>query len=64
MKIYFENHGYTVGINTPYSGVIDVGSKYAIMLELRRDIVGTPDSGKTWDKIVKALANMPMPMRD
>ena len=64
MKRYFEDHGYTVGINTPYSGVIDVGSKYAMMLELRRDIISTPNSGKTWDKIVKALANMPMPMRN
>lgn len=64
MKSHFEDHGYTVGINTPYSGVIDAGSKHAVMIELRRDIISTPSSGKKWGKMVDALASMPMPVMD
>ncbi|MFN8704931.1 MAG: N-formylglutamate amidohydrolase, partial [Rhodospirillales bacterium] len=36
---HFRQHGYDVGYNTPYVGVIDAGAKAATMIEIRRDIV-------------------------
>ena len=60
LRKHFENHGYSVGLNTPYQGVIDAGSKFAVMIEIRRDIVGVPDD-KKWDKLKSCLAGMPQP---
>ena len=56
-----ENLGYLVGQNTPYAGVIDAGSKYAVMIEIRRDILCSPEEGPKWQRIVDALSGMPMP---
>ena len=60
LKIYFEGCGYTIGFNTPYSGVIDAGARFAVMIELRRDIIGTPFSSKLWSRLIDALSNMPL----
>ena len=61
LKAHFEAIGFTVGQDTPYAGVIDAGSKYAVMLEIRRDILGSPDDEKKWRRMVEALSNMPIP---
>jgi hypothetical protein len=58
---YFEDAGFSVGRNTPYAGVIDAGASAAIMLEIRRDILGTPLDADRWDRMVRALSEMPMP---
>ncbi len=61
LKTHFENLGYLVGKNTPYAGVIDAGSKYAVMIEIRRDILCTPEEKVQWHKVADALLSMPMP---
>lgn len=60
LRMHFENHGYSVGINTPYQGVIDAGSKFAVMIEIRRDIIGVPND-KNWNKLKLCLSGMPLP---
>jgi N-formylglutamate amidohydrolase len=57
---HFREHGYVVGHNTPYAGVIDAGVKAAVMIEIRRDIVGQPGGSSQWQKIITALATMPV----
>lgn len=59
LEQHFEAAGYDVGINTPYAGVIDVGAKAAVMLEIRRDVVGEPGSAE-WERLVSALRDMPI----
>lgn len=58
---HFTERGYEVGHNTPYQGVIDAGAKAAVMIEIRRDVVGQP-SGKDpkWERLVNALRSMPV----
>ena len=60
LTAHFEARGYRVGHNTPYAGVIDAGARAAVMVEIRRDVVGTPGDGQ-WTRLVSALAAMPMP---
>mgnify|MGYP000022246014 CR=1 FL=1 len=57
---HFQQNGYEVGHNTPYVGVIDAGTKAAVMIEIRRDIVGTPGHDAKWRRLIKALATMPV----
>lgn len=59
LQRHFEAAGYEVGINTPYAGVIDVGAKAAVMLEIRRDVVSEPGSAK-WERLVSVLRDMPI----
>lgn len=59
LEQHFEGAGYDVGINTPYAGVIDVGAKAAVMLEIRRDVVGEPGSAE-WERLVSVLRDMPI----
>ena len=61
LKSHFEALGFTVGQDMPYAGVIDAGSKYAVMIEIRRDILCSPKEGPKWQRIVDALSSMPMP---
>ena len=61
LKIHFESLGFHVGHDTPYAGVIDAGSKYAVMIEIRRDILGAPAEQQKWQRVVNALSSMPMP---
>ena len=58
---HFEAFGYLVGHNTPYRGVIDAGARAAVMIEIRRDVVGEPSSSSAWSRLAEALATMPLP---
>ena len=57
---HFRQQGYNVGHNTPYVGVIDAGAKAAVMIEIRRDIVGTPGQDPKWLRLLEALRTMPV----
>ena len=57
---HFKNLDFEVGHNTPYSGVIDAGAKAAIMIEIRRDVVGSPQHSLQWKRLVNALNSMPL----
>lgn len=58
---HFHQHGYDVGHNTPYAGVIDAGAKAAVMIEIRRDVVGRPNGpDPKWKRLIDALRSMPV----
>lgn len=57
---HFRQHGYEVGHNTPYVGVIDAGAKAAVMIEIRRDIVGHPNADPKWQRLISALSTAPV----
>ena len=57
---HFENLDFEVGHNTPYSGVIDAGANAAIMIEIRRDVIGSPEHSLQWKRLVYALNSMPL----
>ena len=57
---HFKQHGYEVGHNTPYVGVIDAGASAAVMIEIRRDIVGQPGADPKWQRLIAALSTMPV----
>ena len=61
LEAHFRGAGFTVGINTPYAGVIDAGARAAVMLEIRRDVLGSPDRAGPWARVVRALSGMPIP---
>ena len=58
---HFEDRGYEVGHNTPYAGVIDAGASEAVMIEIRRDVLGTPGTRPGWRNLVETLKKMPLP---
>ncbi len=60
VRKHFEAAGYQVGENTPYAGVIDAGAERAIMIEIRRDMIGIPNSSDSWQRLVAALAGLPL----
>ncbi len=49
---------YDVGINTPYAGVIDTGSAAAVMIEIRRDVIGNPTGCGKWWRLSGCLSSM------
>ena len=58
---HFHQQGYDVGHNTPYEGVIDSGARAAVMIEIRRDIVGQPNgTDPKWKRLIDALRSMPV----
>lgn len=58
---HFESHGYEVGHNLPYAGVVDAGAKAAVMIEIRRDVVGQPSATDTkWQRLISALSTAPL----
>jgi N-formylglutamate amidohydrolase len=58
---HFSLHGYEVGHNSPYAGVIDAGAKSAVMIEIRRDVVGLPAKhDPKWRRLIEALRSMPL----
>jgi predicted N-formylglutamate amidohydrolase len=57
---HFRKNGYEVGHNTPYMGVIDAGASAAVMIEIRRDIVGQPGTDAKWSRLISALSKMPI----
>jgi len=59
MSEHFRACGYDVGINTPYAGVIDAGSTAAVMIEIRRDVIGNPSGCEKWRQLSNCLSSMP-----
>jgi N-formylglutamate amidohydrolase len=57
---HFKENGYEVRHNTPYVGVIDAGASAAVMIEIRRDIVGQPGTNPKWLRLISALSTMPI----
>ena len=58
---HFRKKGYEVGHNTPYVGVIDAGASAAVMIEIRRDVVGQPNGADPkWKRLIHALRSMPV----
>jgi len=58
---HFHQQGYDVGHNTPYAGVVDAGAKAAVMIEIRRDVVGLPNGADPkWKRLIDALRSMPV----
>lgn len=57
---HFRESGYEVGHNTPYVGVVDAGASAAVMIEIRRDIVGQPGTNSKWLRLISALSTMPI----
>lgn len=62
LRDHFERQGFTVAENSPYAGVIDAGADAAIMIEIRRDMLGTGPGTAEWARIVTSLATMPHPL--
>lgn len=61
LSLHFHQQGYDVGHNTPYAGVIDAGAKAAVMIEIRRDVVGQPEAtNMKWERLIEALRSMPV----
>ena len=60
LSLHFKQRGYEVGHNTPYVGVIDAGAKAAVMIEIRRDVVGIPGQDPKWLRLIEALRTMPV----
>jgi N-formylglutamate amidohydrolase len=58
---HFEKLGFETAINTPYAGVIDAGARVAVMIEIRRDVLGKPSDHARWSRVVRALAGLPLP---
>jgi len=57
---HFELHGYEVGHNLPYAGVVDAGARAAVMIEIRRDVVGRPGADLKWQRLISALSTAPV----
>ena len=57
---HFSDAGYEVGHNTPYAGVIDAGASAAVMIEIRRDIVGAPGDRNKWQRLMRVLKALPL----
>ena len=55
---HFREQDYEVGHNTPYAGVIDAGANAAVMIEIRRDVVGEPGDDPKWKHLIQALSAM------
>ena len=58
LTLHFRESGYDVGHNTPYAGVVDAGASAAVMIEIRRDIVGQPGADPKWLRLISALSTM------
>jgi N-formylglutamate amidohydrolase len=61
LRDHFTRLGFTVAENAPYAGVIDAGADAAIMIEIRRDMLGMGPRSDTWSRLQKALGQMPIP---
>lgn len=57
---HFEKAGFSVGLDRPYGGVIDAGSRVAVMFEIRRDILGSGPGSPEWDRMVSVLKKVPL----
>ena len=61
LQLHFESAGYTVGFNTPYAGVIDAGAAAAIMIEIRRDVLGIGPGSPEYQRLAEVLQRAPPP---
>lgn len=61
LQAHFATSGYDVGLNTPYAGVVDAGAAAAVMIEIRRDVIGPLPHGPGWERLRSCLARLPMP---
>lgn len=61
LRDHFEQQGFSVAENSPYAGVIDAGAEAAIMIEIRRDILGDGPGSAQWHRLTSALSAMPVP---
>lgn len=61
LQSHFAESGYEVGLNTPYAGVVDAGAAAAVMIEIRRDVIGPLPHGPAWERLRACLSRMPMP---
>jgi N-formylglutamate amidohydrolase len=61
LQRHFESAGYTVGFNTPYAGVIDAGAAAAVMIEVRRDMLGTGPGSLEYMRLAEILRRAPSP---
>ena len=61
LQRHFESAGYSVGFNTPYAGVIDAGAAAAVMIEIRRDMLGTGPGSPEYMRLAEALRRAPSP---
>ena len=57
---HFELHGYEVAHNLPYAGVVDAGARAAVMIEIRRDVVGRPGTDLKWQRLISTLSTAPL----
>lgn len=60
VRKHFELEGYQVGENTPYTGVVNTGAAQAIMIEIRRDMIGLPGASGSWQRLIKTLSSIPI----
>jgi N-formylglutamate amidohydrolase len=61
LQRHFESAGYTIGFNTPYAGVIDAGATAAVMIEIRRDALGTGPGSLEYQRLAEVLQRAPPP---
>lgn len=62
LQSHFAASGYDVGLNTPYAGVVDAGAAAAaVMIEIRRDLIGALPHGPGWERLRTCLSQLPMP---
>lgn len=61
LRTHFTRLGFTVAENAPYAGVIDAGAAVAVMIEIRRDMLGEGPGSAAWNRILNALSTMPVP---
>jgi N-formylglutamate amidohydrolase len=59
LRRHFEAEGYGVGFDTPYAGVIDAGAEAAVMIEIRRDLLGTGPDCDAFRRLARVLAGAP-----
>lgn len=60
LTLHFTEAAYEVGHNSPYTGVIDAGANAAVMIEIRRDLVGDPNGVGNWERLINVLKSMPL----
>lgn len=61
LRAHFVASGYSVGLNTPYAGVVDAGAAAAVMIEIRRDVIGLLPHAPEWERLRACLSQLPMP---
>ena len=61
LRMHFEGAGYSVAFDTPYAGVIDAGARAAVMIEVRRDVLGDGPTSAPYRRLLDVLAEAPAP---